>query len=78
MLAIGGTEDHVHLVMALPPKLSLAHAIAAIKANSSKWMNETGHLFAWQDGYGAFSVSASNSGGASRAQRLCGRVPGIS
>ena len=60
VLAIGGTEDHVHLVMTLPPKLSLAHAIAAIKANSSKWMNETGHLFAWQEGYGAFSVSASN------------------
>lgn len=60
LLAIGGTEDHVHLVMALPPKLSLAHAIGVIKADSSKWMNETGHLFAWQDGYGAFSVSASN------------------
>jgi REP element-mobilizing transposase RayT len=60
LVAIGGTEDHVHLVLALPPKLSLAHAIRAIKANSSKWMNETGHLFAWQDGYGAFSVSASN------------------
>ncbi len=48
LLAIGGTEDHVHLVMTLPPKLSLAHAIGVIKANSSKWMNETGHLFAWQ------------------------------
>ena len=60
VLAIGGTEDHVHLVMVLPPKLSLAHAIGVIKANSSKWMNETGHLFAWQEGYGAFSVSASN------------------
>ncbi len=62
VLAIGGTEDHVHLVMVLPPKLSLAHAIAAVKANSSKWMNESGHLFAWQEGYGAFSVSASNLG----------------
>ena len=60
LLAIGGTEDHVHVVMALPPKLSLAHAVGVIKANSSKWMNETGHLFAWQGGYGAFSVSASN------------------
>ncbi len=50
----------MHVVMALPPKLSLAHAVGVIKANSSKWMNETGHLFAWQDDYGAFSVSASN------------------
>ena len=60
LVAIGGTEDHVHILMALPPKLSLAHALCAIKANSSKWMNENGHLFSWQEGYGAFSVSASN------------------
>jgi REP element-mobilizing transposase RayT len=57
--AIGGTENHVHLLFALPPKLSLSHALRAIKANSSKWMNENGHLFAWQEGYAAFSVSAS-------------------
>ena len=58
--AIGGIEDHVHLLIALPAKLSLAHAVAAIKANSSKWMNENGHFFAWQEGYAAFSVSTSN------------------
>ncbi|HZR30258.1 MAG TPA: IS200/IS605 family transposase [Terriglobales bacterium] len=60
MLAIGGTEDHMHILIGLPPKLSLAHAMRAIKANSSKWMNENGHLFAWQEGYAAFSVSVSN------------------
>ena len=58
--AIGGTEDHVHIVVALPPKIGLAVLLRAIKAGSSKWMNEEGHLFAWQTGYGAFSVSASN------------------
>ncbi|HUN88703.1 MAG TPA: IS200/IS605 family transposase [Terriglobales bacterium] len=58
--AIGGTNDHVHLLMAMPPKLSVAHAVRVIKANSSKWMNESGHLFAWQQGYGVFSVSSSN------------------
>jgi REP element-mobilizing transposase RayT len=58
--AIGGTDDHVHILMALPPKISVAQAVRVIKANSSKWMNETGHLFAWQQGYGVFSVSASN------------------
>ncbi len=58
--AIGGTENHVHLLIGLPPKLSLAHAVAALKANSSKWMNENGHHFAWQEGYAAFSVSTSN------------------
>lgn len=56
---IGGTENHVHMLLVLPPKLSLSHALRAIKANSSKWMNENGHLFAWQEGYAAFSVSAS-------------------
>ena len=58
--AIGGTDDHVHILMALLPRISVAQAVRVIKANSSKWMNETGHLFAWQQGYGVFSVSASN------------------
>ena len=57
--AIGGTEDHVHIVVALPPKIGLAVLLRAIMAGSSKWMNEEGHLFAWQTGYGAFSVSKS-------------------
>lgn len=60
METIGGTENHVHILLALPPKLSLSDAMRAIKANSSKWMNENGHRFAWQEGYAAFSVSVSN------------------
>lgn len=59
VLAIGGVEDHVHICIALPPKHSLSTIVRAIKANSSKWMNENGHLFSWQDGYAAFSVSTS-------------------
>ena len=58
--AVGGTEDHVHIVATLPPKVAVAVVVRALKAGSSKWMNEEGHLFAWQTGYGAFSVSASN------------------
>jgi putative transposase len=54
---IGGMEDHVHMLIQLPPTLSLAIALKEIKANSSKWM---GPRFAWQRGYGAFSVSKSN------------------
>ncbi|MBZ5533549.1 MAG: IS200/IS605 family transposase [Acidobacteriia bacterium] len=54
---IGGMEDHVHLLIQLPPTLSLSDAILSIKASSSKWM---GPKFAWQRGFGAFSVSASN------------------
>jgi putative transposase len=38
----------------------LADAVLLIKANSSKSMNQKGHGFAWQRGYGAFSVSWSN------------------
>lgn len=58
--AIGGMEDHIHLLMQLPPVLALAKAVATIKANSSRWASEQGKDFAWQQGYGAFSVSASN------------------
>lgn len=60
VLAIGGGEDHVHLLLQMPPKLAVATVVRALKADSSKWMNENGHFFAWQQGYGAFSVSASN------------------
>src|SRR5690348_9804538 len=55
VIAIGGGEDHVHLLLAIPPKLSVATVIRALKADSSKWMSETGHWFAWQAGYGSFS-----------------------
>ncbi|HEX5434296.1 MAG TPA: IS200/IS605 family transposase [Candidatus Angelobacter sp.] len=60
VLANGGIEDHVHLLIQLPPVLSLAKAVSLLKANSSSWMSEHGMNFAWQEGYGAFSVSASN------------------
>ena len=57
---IGGTEDHVHILFELPPKLALSNFVCALKAKSSKWMNEHGHFFAWQAKYGCFSVSVSN------------------
>jgi putative transposase len=60
--AIGGIEDHVHLLVELPPSMAVAKAVRLIKSNSSKWMNETGRSFAWQKGYAAFSVSSSNIG----------------
>jgi putative transposase len=58
ILAVGGTEDHAHILFHLPPKLALAKAVLLLKANSSKWMN-AGSEFSWQEGYGAFSVSSS-------------------
>src|SRR5208283_1866841 len=58
--AIGGIEDHIHLLVQVPPSLPVAKAILTIKSNSSRWANEQGCKFAWQQGYGAFSVSNSN------------------
>jgi putative transposase len=56
ILAAGGTANHVHLLIALPPSLTLAEVIQKLKANSSRWV---GGEFEWQKGYGAFSVSPS-------------------
>ena len=59
VLAVGGTENHVHILIVLPPDMALSDAVRNLKANSSRWVRETDRLFAWQIGYGAFSVSPS-------------------
>ena len=61
-LAVGGTANHLHLLIGLPAKMTLADAVGKLKANSSRWMGEHGIEFAWQKGYGAFSVSPSMVG----------------
>lgn len=61
-LAIGGAADHVHILLSLPATLSVAKAVQLLKGNSSKWIRETFpkmRSFAWQEGYGAFSVGIS-------------------
>ena len=60
--AVGGVADHVHLLLGLPATARLADVVRDIKAVSSKWIHdETGdRAFAWQEGYGAFTVSPSN------------------
>jgi REP element-mobilizing transposase RayT len=58
--AIGGMEDHIHLLLQFPATIAISEAIKTIKANSSGWMSEETGKFAWQEGYGAFSVSKSN------------------
>jgi REP element-mobilizing transposase RayT len=68
-MIVGGVEDHVHALLALPPSLPLSKAIQFLKGSSSKWINDTaaaGKRFAWQEGYGAFSVSASQTGNVMR------------
>ena len=59
LLAAGGTSNHMHLLIALNPVLSLSKAVQEIKGNSSRWLRERGVRFAWQEGYGAFGVSQS-------------------
>jgi REP element-mobilizing transposase RayT len=61
VLCAGGTRNHVHLMIALPATVPLAKAVQVLKANSSRWLRQHGFDFAWQDGYGAFSVSSSNA-----------------
>ncbi|HEX2330983.1 MAG TPA: IS200/IS605 family transposase [Candidatus Angelobacter sp.] len=58
--AIGGMEDHIHLLLQFPQTVAIAQLINTIKVNSSGWMSEQTGRFAWQEGYGAFSVSKSN------------------
>lgn len=60
LLAAGGTENHCHLLIVLPSDMTFAKAIQVLKANSSRWIREHGIAFAWQEGYGAFSVGSSN------------------
>ena len=62
-IAVGGTADHVHVLLRLPPSVSMSDAMRVVKTNSSRWVHETTPnlgSFAWQTGYGAFSVSESN------------------
>ncbi len=59
LLAVGGTANHIHLLIAVPPAIPLAKAIQELKGNSSRWLHERGVRFEWQEGYGAFSVSQS-------------------
>lgn len=60
--AIGGTADHVHILAGLRATHSLASFVQDIKQTSSRWIHETIGVknFAWQQGYGAFTVSVSN------------------
>ena len=60
VLAAGGVSNHSHLLIVLPPDMAVAKAVQVLKANSSRWIHEHGLEFAWQEGYGAFSVSSSN------------------
>lgn len=58
--AIGGIEDHVHLVVSIPPKIAIADFVQRIKGSSSHYINESRKdlaKFAWQHEYGVVSFS---------------------
>ena len=59
IMAINGTENHIHLLVSLSQKISIADFVNKVKSNSSRWMKKHDGKFSWQRGYGAFSVSAS-------------------
>lgn len=59
-IEIGGADDHAHLLIQVPATLTLADAVSAIKSNSSRWAREQNKGFVWQQGYAAFSMSASS------------------
>ena len=56
--AVGGIEDHVHLVVSIPPPIAVATFVGKLKGASSHWVTHVSPNqapFAWQDGYGALS-----------------------
>jgi putative transposase len=60
-LIVNGTTDHVHMLVRVRPAQSAAELARVIKANSSGWVRSKWSAnFAWQTGYGVFSVSESN------------------
>jgi putative transposase len=61
-LDVGGTADHVHLMVGLKATHCLADVLRTLKGDSSRWIHDEMRVpkFEWQEGYGAFTVSSSN------------------
>src|SRR5689334_17137999 len=60
LVALGGTDDHVHLLIRLPSSISLGEIIGQVKGASAHLITHRiapKEFFKWQGGYGAFSVS---------------------
>jgi putative transposase len=60
--AIGGTTNHVHLLLEPPPTLSMEEIVLKIQAKSAEWMNRQVDHFSWQEGYGGCSISKAHVG----------------
>ncbi len=64
-LIVNGAHDHAHLLVHIPAKIAVSDFIGRLKSGTSRHINKAakfGHIFQWQDGYGAFSVSMSQKG----------------
>ena len=61
-LEVGGTQDHVHILASLAATHRIADVMMGVKSSSSQWVHRDirSRRFAWQEGYGAFSVSRSD------------------
>jgi REP element-mobilizing transposase RayT len=62
-IQIGGMADHIHMLTEIPPDIAAAEVIRNVKVSATKWIKSSFSEvseFAWQEGYGAFSVSASS------------------
>jgi len=63
LLEIGGTQDHVHLLIRANTNCVISNLVRQVKMRSTKFANSEYrgmHFFAWQEGYSIFSVSNSN------------------
>jgi REP element-mobilizing transposase RayT len=62
LIAIGGVEDHIHLLFGLKPNMAISDLVRDVKSDSTEFVNKK-HLvqgkFYWQEGFGAFSYSRS-------------------
>ena len=59
---VGGTDDHVHVFLSLSRTITIAKVVEEVKKSSSRWIKGRGQEhaeFAWQAGYGAFSIGQS-------------------
>jgi REP element-mobilizing transposase RayT len=62
LLIAGGMPDHIHLLVSLGREVTISGLVREVKSASSRWVHDTfadRRGFAWQAGYGAFSVSPS-------------------
>ena len=60
---VGGVADHVHLAIRISRTITTAQLVEELKTSSSKWLktqSPASRGFAWQGGYGAFSIGPSN------------------